>query len=787
MKDMGFKIKLGLLLLTQSFLITAARAQTIQQIQNSFNLYKQTALQEKIFVHTDKTVYMPGEILWFKVYCVDGNTNTTINLSKVVYIDVLDSNDNPVIQAKIAMANGVGSGSLYIPVNVSNGNYTLRAYTSWMKNFPADFYFQKSIIFINPLKSPDAVAKATDPVYDIGFYPEGGELVSGIKSKVAFKASGTNGKGQAITGAVLNQRNDTVVRFSSQQFGMGTFAFTPGINSTYRAVVSVNGKKPFYMSFPIIKPQGTVIALTDDGPARLRITVKSTDNIDGTVYLFAHTRQVVSYAGTEKLANGSAEFLIDKQVLGEGISHLTLFNDNKQPVCERLYFKRPANRLVLSAIPDQTNYQPRKKVSIGLKISDNTGQSQSPDMSIAVYRVDSLQQADKADILSYLWLSADLKGYVESPEYYFTQNSNGDEAADNLMLTQGWSRFEWKNLLANRTPSFTYLPEYEGHLITAKTINTVSGKTAGSVISYLAIPGKRVQLYIAQSDSTGTAVYNTKDFYGPGEIIVQTNENIDTTYRIDVQSPFSEQYAKKQIENAVFNPKIITSLKEHSLAVQVANIYSGKQIKQVLNPVTDSSAFYGKPYKTYKLDDFTRFTTMEEDLREYVSEDNIVNSRGKFQIKVLNDRGFLDGNPLVLVDGIPVFNMNKVFAIDPLKVRKLEVVRERYFYGPADAEGIFSFTTYKGDLGGIELDPKAIVLDYEGLQLHRIFYSPSYNTPERLSGRIPDFRNLLYWSADVTGPISFYTSDQKGKYVGIIQGITKQGVAGSGEFTFEVK
>src|SRR6202012_4845710 len=178
-------------------------------------------------------------------------------------------------------------------------------------------------------------------------------------------------------------------------------------------------------------------------------------------------------------------------------------------------------------------------------------------------------------------------------------------------------------------------------------------------------------------------------------------------------------------------------------------------------PHADSSAFYGKPYKTYKLDDYTRFTTMEEDLREYVSEDNITNSRGNFHIKVLSDKGFLDGDPLALVDGIPVFNINKIFTIDPIKVRKLEVVPYRYFYGPAEAEGVFSFTTYKGDLGGVELDPHAVVMDYEGLQQRREFYSPVYDTQEEAASRIPDFRNLLYWSpalnAGGKNAVSFYT------------------------------
>jgi hypothetical protein len=181
---------------------------------------------------------------------------------------------------------------------------------------------------------------------------------------------------------------------------------------------------------------------------------------------------------------------------------------------------------------------------------------------------------------------------------------------------------------------------------------------------------------------------------------------------------------------------------------------------------------------------------MEEDLREYVAEDNIIKRGGRFHIKVLSDRGFLDGgDPLVLLDGVPVFNIDKVFTIDPLKVRKLEVVPSTYFYGPAEADGIFSFTTYKGDLGGTELDTHAVVVDYEGLQLRRQFYSPAYDTESKATTRIPDFRNLLYWTPTVNmmQGNSFYTSDQAGKYIGVVQGITASGQAGSQYFMFDVR
>jgi hypothetical protein len=423
---------------------------------------------------------------------------------------------------------------------------------------------------------------------------------------------------------------------------------------------------------------------------------------------------------------------------------------------------------------------------------DPGGKPLNAEMSMAVYRVDSLQGIDHSNIFNYLWLNSELKGTIEEPDYYFKNvTAETDEALDNLMLTQGWRRFQWSQVLENKPSEFNFLPEYYGHIISAKVVNTGNGTPAADILTYLGVSGKRVQVYTSRSDSSGRLMYYTKNFYGANEIVVQTNQEIDSTYRIDILTPFSDQYSKTPLPAFNFNTRMANALQAHSLGIQVLNIYSGNMIKRFYDPLIDTSAFYGKPYKTYKLDDYTRFTTMEEDLREYVTEDNIVKTKGRFHIKVLNDRGFLDGgDPLVILDGVPVFNIDKIFTVDPLKVSKLEVVRDRYFYGPSEEEGIFSFTTYKGDLGGVELDPHAIVMDYEGMQIRREFYSPVYDNAAEIASRIPDFRNLLYWSPSVNtqgGQASFYTSDQPGKYVGVIQGLTANGDAGSQYFTFEVK
>ena len=130
---------------------------------------------------------------------------------------------------------------------------------------------------------------------------------------------------------------------------------------------------------------------------------------------------------------------------------------------------------------------------------------------------------------------------------------------------------------------------------------------------------------------------------------------------------------------------------------------------------------------------------------------------------------------------------------DPLKIRKLELVAQRYYYGSQSFDGILNFITYRGDLPEYELDPNATELDYEGLQEQREFFSPVYETAPQASNRIPDFRNLLYWSPgikpDENGKhqVNFYTSDLPGKYLVVLQGITPDGRTISERVNFTVE
>jgi hypothetical protein len=789
-KKMRSIFKTGILYLALAFVAVNSKAQVAESVRNSFKEYNDKVLKEKIYVHTDKNFYLTGEILWFKLYNVDAASNKPVDISKVAYVEVLDANNNPVLQAKIALAGGAGNGSFYIPVTLKNGNYKLRAYTNWMKNFGPDVFFEKVITLVNPLIEPTSVVKEPAKSVSIKFFAESGNLVAGVITTVGFKATSTDGKGMNVSGVVINQRNDTVARFETLKFGMGSFLLTPEVNSSYKAVMRIGKNDVLITDLPSVTSKGYSIHLANlNNQPEIKISERGTLE---PLYLILHSgRQVLFAQSIVPDAEGNATIRIDKAKLGKGINHITLFNNARQPVCERLFFNKPDILNLHASV--QPQFKSRSAVTIPVATISQSGIPMAANISVAVFKADSLTTADPYDIASYFWLSSELKGFIESPRYYFDNaNTETDTALDNLLLIQGWSRFKWDDVL-NPKQKFTYLPEFEGHLITGKLTNAEDKPTVGT-IAYLGVPGKRVQLYGAAADSAGRLLFNTKQLFGPGEIVLQTDTEKDSSlYNITINNPFIEQYTASSMPAFRLNSQWQTALEYASVGMQVQNIYMPDKLRQFINPQVDSAAFYGSLHKPYLLDDFTRFKTMEEVLREYVAEMTVSRRQKRIHFNILGSgKTVIEGDPLVMLDGVPIFNMDKVFLIDPLKIRKLDMVNQYFYWGPTTSSGIISMTSYKGDMAGFEIDPKAVVLDYEGMQLQREFYSPVYETEQQKNSRMPDFRNVLYWAPDINtdkqgkANILFYTSDKTGSYIVVLQGLTAGGQAGSYSLRFDV-
>jgi len=798
-KNLGRQNHLKKILLLSAFIYSNCFCQTdeLQNILARFDQYNNKSLQEKIFVHTDKSFYTTGEILWFKLYVTNALSNNPIDLSKVAYIEIYNKDLKPVLQGKIALKKGSGNGSFFLPSSISSGKYKFRAYTNWMKNFGPDCFFEKNISIINLLKKPDPLRSDTLIKYDIQFFPEGGILVNSIQSKVAFKVTSSEGKGVDGNGEILDSKNNIVANFKTFKFGMGSFLFTPLSGEKYKAVISVNNKT-VNAELPDIYNNGYTLQLEDISASQIKLTVKT--NIAQSaqsVYLIAHSKSTIESAQALLLNQGTANAILNKSDLKEGISGFTIFDENKKPLCERLYFKRPEKKLFIDAELQKKEFGNRQKVDITLSTYDETRMATKADMSMSVFLSDSLQPEDENSITSYMLLSSELKGNIESLDYYFKDGSaETNEAIDNLMLTQGWRRFKWNEAISNNSPILEFAPEYEGHIITGRITNKTTKQPAEKIKTFLSVPGYQFQLGSSESNQKGEVRFDLNKFYGSPEIIVEAGDSTDSMYHVDITNPFYEKFSDTRFQDFQISKSLSDQLSYHSTSSQVQSAYLNDSLQKFNPPydVYDSTAFYGQPDRKYFLDDYTRFSTMEEVLREYVGSISVRKQQGKFHINAMDNsyHYFFDDDPLILLDGLPVSNVDKIISLDPLLIKKIELVNRKYFLGSSIFDGIINFYSYKGDLAGFQLDPNAVILEYEGLQLQREFYSPVYDVPQKIKSRLPDFRNTLYWSPDiVTNPngkkqISFYTSDLSGNYTILIQGITADGRTGSSNIKFSV-
>ena len=384
-------LPLALLLFSLAFTGPAHAQETLHAndatpaaLEKGMEQYRLQHLQEKLFVHTDKEFYLAGEICWFKLYNVDASFHHPVDISKVAYLEWLDKNNKPVLQAKVGLRRGHGDGSLYLPMTLRSGNYKLRAYTNWMKNYGADWFFEKTITVVNARKSAEVPVAESPLQYDLVQNPEGGNLVENMACKIAFKATDQYGRGVECTGMVTEDDEDTIVRFRPLRFGIGSFVLTPRPGHRYRSTIRLADGTAISKLLPVAYKEGTVMHVSREGNDRIRVDIQSTVTSesasgDSKVYLIAHTRQSVKLADAATLREGKASFLINRSSLGEGISHLTVFNGAKQPVCERLVFTYPSHRLKVTMNTDQDSYATRKKINLQVRSAGSDNKSAGAD------------------------------------------------------------------------------------------------------------------------------------------------------------------------------------------------------------------------------------------------------------------------------------------------------------------------------------------------------------------------------------------------------------------------
>lgn len=797
-------------------------------------IFYANAKPEKVYLHLDRPVYGTGETIWFNAYLVDALRHRPDSLSKVLYVELLSPQRQLVARRTLRVEpGGLANGDIELDDSLRAGTYLLRAYTNWMRNQGPSFFYQRQLQVwpaapkdsdaggtTTPISRPATAQKTITSKVDVQFFPEGGNLVAGLPAVVGFKAQAATGRGATISGQVLDAQNKPVgAAFKSQHLGMGRVSFTPAAGQRYHARVTLADGTNADYPLPAVQPSGYALHVVDSGDAFDVEARYVGATPPGPALLLTEVRgYIIGLAPRPLTSDGKpVSWHVLKSKYPNGIAHFTLFNAQSQPQAERLAFVQngsPALRITLTA--DKAAYGIHERVLMKAQVTDAEGQPVTTRFSVAVAEQGAATLDPNADnIASNLLLTSDLAGYVEAPGYYFgTSTPETTRALDDLLLTQGWRRFVWKDLLAGTPPVAQYnaeqalaltgvvtgmghapIPNSQLTFIESKPVRQfLTGTTdAQGRFSFVGFDGKDTAVVTLQGRRTsgGTNVTVRPDLGAP-----TAGMPLPGLPNIGTPTPAVADYLKRSrqqrvterqnmpddgLRNVRLADVAVTGQRERNVipANDTRRLIPGVVANTVINFADMPAAQSGIPIFSL--------------LQGRVAGLSISGTPPNQSIQIRNS-----GTPQIVLDGQRV-DADVINTINSTDVEAVEVFKgnEAAIFGASG--GVIAIYTkranknYKAPPGpGQNTNSGLVTVKLPGYYQTREFYRPRYGAPVLNAPESDPRRLTIYWNPSLQtdskgeAEFTFYTADGSGNYQASAEGLTLTGTPGRGTGTIYV-
>ena len=766
------------------FLSIESRCQSFDSLLERYN---NLVPKEKVHIHFDNCVYSPGQTIWYKAYLL--NEAEPSDLSKNFYIDWFDEKGKLVERIIAPVIGSCASGNFMVPEGYTGKLLQVLAYTKWMLNFDSAFLFHKII----PI-AQSATLQNNRPVIVPGttlqFFPEGGDLIENITSTIAFKTMNTAGLPVAANGTIYNKNGQAVTRFNTVHDGMGTIKLIHLPGEAYRAEWKDPLGNTQYTSLPLAKTTGIVLSIShESGGWAFTIERSATkeDRFKKISIVAAMDQQIVFRA----VANFTEKEKITAQLptsnFPSGVLQLTVFDINQQPVAERIFFVNNEEYLLKAEVHfDTLNLGKRGKNVYEIDVPDSI----STSLSLAITDGESVNDST-GNIISQFLLSDEIKGYIHNPAYYFSSTEDSVvKHLDLVMLTNGWRRFKWEDVLRSKIPALPYQRDTSYLSINGEIEKLSDSKIKKAEFVNLILVGKdsSTQFIFAPLKADGSfgqdnlilfdttkVFYQLNKTYLPGRKTVTINNNFlpfDSTRQLRYLTTFlSDTSGLARIKSIAEEQKRVNTLMKQTTLKEVVVHAKIKSRIDELNDKYSSGLFSGRDdYKFNVIDDqfigayLNVFTYLQGKLPG-------LTVRNAFSDPSATWRGGREST--YFLDEMQV-DASALASISINYVAYIKVVRSGF------NPGAIAVYTKKGD------DAKTINrgLDFiliPGYSPVKQFYSPNYGEQQNNFVQT-DLRRTLYWKPNIqTGAvnkkvtISFYNNDISHTLQLVLEGLAQDG------------
>ncbi len=660
---------------------------------------------------------------------------------------------------------------------------------------------------------------------NLQFFPEGGDLISEVAGQVAFKATNEFGKPADISGIILDEAGQEQGKFESFHFGMGKFELQPKKGKKYFAKITKPAGVETSYELPNSLKSGFAIRveMAEKDQIQLKIYAPENANID----LVGQTRGEIHYSKSLKMKKGWNELFVKTVLFPTGIAQFTLFDSEGRPQAERLSFLNKAAGLNIRIKTNKEQYQPRELVKMEVETTDSKGKPVPSNLSLAVVDDKLFTFADdkQHNILSWLLVGSDLKGKIEEPNFYFKSDEpKAEKALDLLLMTQGWRKFKWKEILED-VKKTQFLPETRG-VISGTIIHRGTRKPVKSKVQLMElVEGGRMES--VKTDENGKFTFAGVN--GANAVQVLASSKKHKAHKLEIvfnweNKPIDED-SEELTSNFTGNDELIPSkieiekqAKKQKLSLQLPRIRiggnnnsvslgSGSSLQEVV--VTGYGMSREKQalgYSVAEVDgDVIRNESVINSLQGSVAGVQVVEEK-KEEIAIRGSTSSLasNGSVLYVIDGIPQSENGTGFQdISPSEISSITVLKgaaATAIYGSRAVNGVIVITTehlktrnsgYYRDVKKPSKFASAIAPPlYDRYFYHaQEFFVPDYKNEQEPETQT-DFRNTIYWEgnlqtdSDGKAKVEFYNSDASTTFRVVAEGMSIAGEIGRKELTY---
>ncbi len=788
-------------------------------------------LIEKVYLHTDRTYYFPGDDIWFKAYLIDAWYNRLSGVSRNLHVELIAPAGEIITDKIISVEGGLGKGDFKLSGSLSAGKYRIRAYTNYMRNYPDEIFFNKEINIINssasaPISSGEG--KNGQGSIEIDFFPEGGSLIDDVNSVVAFKAVDTEGKGCDVTGVIYSSSGEMVTMFRSSHLGMGIFELKPSPGSEYYAVVKGTDGTETRAELPESSPSGATLSVAVINEKELSVIVRTNDRTlpllaDKDLKLMVSARKEVVKTIILRINSLSNNLKLPIDDLPGGITMLTLLSAEDLPLAERLIFTGRGPEMKISISPGKSEYKKRDPVSVKLSFMGDSTDQDAAFLSFSAAEGNFMDRIGEypTTIVSWFLLESDVHGTVEGPSYYFDPSNPGRyKDLDLLLLTQGWRDFSWKS------DSSAYFSPETGFSVSGRLrkINRDRPLTSAK-INYTIFQESNIINGTLPVDSSGRFTLDNINITGEARLVLTAVDRNDgpnglllldsaiyippvisgykaapTVVKKEETLSLAGDDETKERETVLVRDYVLKEAirKKYKLSdtIEVGEVFITAQRPRDIQVAKIESArwMYGEPDReiivTRQMESVPAAPLLLMSAGVMVTGPN---SGGVYTIRM---RSGIDSNkpPLILIDGIKrdinIFSTMPVSMIDRIDV--LKSIGKTAVYGLDGNFGVISVITRSGNRT-TESEPAGHTVNtrFSGYNSPRVFYSPRHDNADQSYN--PDLRTTLFWEPDIvlqTGEevvMDYYNADNASTVRIIVEGITSTGIPLTSTIEYQIK